>query len=356
MPNRRANVCLLIALLFAGASSMRSQGKTQTIVFSVTDKKSQPVTELKTADVKVREDGKEQAVTSVRNVIESPLSVAFLVDTGASRTSVPDYWQGEAGSFFTNTLRQGTDKGAIFHFRNTLTTTQALTNEPAALATALKQSGASGASALYNALVMTAASLEKAPGRRAIVLLSDGDDNASRTTPEEAIAAIRDTNIVVFPIIVKSDRVQPPESAGNFIKDLADRTGGSVFTVTSVKEVKEVFKTIQGILVSQYELQYPMAAADGKFHKVRIELADKTLKVKQPTGYYARPLSTSASSKLGAPCSGRVNKEYVFTLPRAAVTESGIPGCRSFIESMNARISFRTLSFSPQTHEMGRKP
>lgn len=289
MPNRRANVCLLIALMFASATSMRSQGKPLTVVFSVTDKKGQPAADLKASDVKVREDGKEQAVTAVTNVIESPLAVTFLVDTGASRLSVPNYWQAEAAGFFTAALRPGKDKGAVFHFRNVLAPTQDLTGDTGALATALKQNESSGGSALYNALIVTAGSLEKTDARRAIVLISDGDDNGSRATPTDAIAKLRDANVVVYPIIVKSDRVMPPDSAGNFIKDVADQTGGTLYTITSAKEAQKVFGEIRQALGSQYQLQYQSGSLDGKFHKFKIELADKNLKVKQPSGYFARP-------------------------------------------------------------------
>jgi VWFA-related protein len=282
-------VCLLIVLMFVSAIPMRSQGKAQTIVFSVTDKKGQPVTDLKPTDVKAREDGKEQAVAAVRNITESPLSVVFLVDAGAGRATVPTYWQTDAADFFTSALRPGKDKGAVFHFRSNLSNTQDFTGEATALAAALKRNEISGSSALYNALVMTAASLEKTETRRAIVLVSDGDDRGSRTTAEEALAKLRETNTVVFPIIVKSDRVLPPDSADDFVRRLAEQTGGTMYTITGSKEAQKVFAEIKELLGAQFQLQYQPAAADGKFHKVRIEVADKNLKIKQPSGYYARP-------------------------------------------------------------------
>jgi hypothetical protein len=117
--------------------------------------------------------------------------------------------------------------------------------------------------------------------------------NSSDFTAPHSFQAqtLRDKGVVVFPIVVKSDRVLPYDNkAEYFLKRLAEETGGVVFNTTNVKEAHKVFASIQELLASQFELQYqPGAGGDGKFHKLRIDFTDKNLKVRHPSGYYAKP-------------------------------------------------------------------
>jgi len=106
---------------------------------------------------------------------------------------------------------------------------------------------------------------------------------------EAALARVRDSGAVIFPITIKSDRVIGADNAPElFLRRLADESGGITFRVTKAQEAQNAFKEIQAALSGQFSVQYqPTTSADGKFHKTRVELADKNLKVKQPTGYYA---------------------------------------------------------------------
>jgi Ca-activated chloride channel homolog len=260
-----------------------------TIVFSATDKKGISAGDLKVADVRVSEGGKDQTISSVRKLADSPVSLVFLIDGSVGSAAVPTYWQGEAVSFLMSTLRPKTDKAGILHYRGNVARTQDMTDDIAALSVALKTNTPTGAAFIYDALTIVSDSLAKVEGRRVIVLVSDGQDQGSRMKLDAVAAKVRESGAVIFPITVKADRVTASDNTPEFfLRRLAEESGGIMFNVTKAQEAQNAFKEIQAVLSAQFSVRYqPTTNADGKFHKVKVELADKNLKVKQPTGYYA---------------------------------------------------------------------
>ena len=285
----RVHSLLLMALLIASAVPTFSQGKPVTIVFSATDKKGLSAGDLKVADVRVSEGGKDQTISSVRKLADLPVSLLFLIDGSVSSAPVPTYWQGEAASFLMSTLRPKTDKAGILHYRGNVARTQDMTDDIAALTVALKTNSPTGAALVYDALTIVSDSLAKVEGRRVIVLVSDGQDQGSRMKLDAVAVKVRESGAVIFPITIKADRVIASDNTPEFfLRRLAEESGGSMFNVTKAQEAQNAFKEIQAALGAQFSVQYqPTTNADGKFHKVKVELADKNLKVKQPTGYYA---------------------------------------------------------------------
>lgn len=285
----RVHSLVLVALLLASAVPMFSQGKPVTIAFSATDKKGLSAGDLKVADVRVSEGGKDQTISSVRKLADSPVSLVFLIDGSIGTAAVPTYWQGEAASFLMSTLHPKTDKAGILHYRGNVTRTQDMTDDIAALSVALKTNSPTGTALVYDALTIVSDSLAKVEGRRVIVLVSDGQDQGSRIKLDAVAAKVRDSGAVIFPITVKADRVTASDNTPEFfLRRLADESGGIMFNVTKAQEAQNAFKEIQAALSAQFSVQYqPTTNADGKFHKVKVELADKNLKVRQPTGYYA---------------------------------------------------------------------
>jgi Ca-activated chloride channel homolog len=285
----RVHSLVLMALWLASAVPTFSQGKPVTIVFSATDKKGLSAGDLKVADVRVSEGGKDQTISSVRKLADSPVSLVFLIDGSVGTAAVPTYWQGEAVSFLMSMLHPKTDKAGILHYRGNVTRTQDMTDDIAALSVALKTNTPTGAALVYDALTIVSDSLAKVEGRRVIVLVSDGQDQGSRMRLDAVAAKVRESGAVIFPITVRADRVTANDNTPEFfLRRLADESGGIAFNVTKAQEAQNAFKEIQAALSAQFSVQYqPTTNADGKFHKVKVELADKNLKVKQPTGYYA---------------------------------------------------------------------
>jgi len=285
----RVHSFVLMALLIASAAPTFSQGKPVTIVFSATDKKGLPAGDLKVADVRVSEGGKDQTISSVRKLADLPVSLLFLIDGSVSSAAVPTYWQGEAASFLMSTLRPKTDKAGILHYRGNVARTQDMTDDIAALTVALKTNSPTGAALVYDALTIVSDSLAKVEGRRVIVLVSDGQDQGSRMKLDAVAVKVRESGAVIFPITIKADRVIASDNTPEFfLRRLAEESGGIMFNVTKAQEAQSAFKEIQAALSAQFSVQYqPATNADGKFHKVKVELADKNLKVRQPTGYYA---------------------------------------------------------------------
>jgi VWFA-related protein len=285
----RVHSLVLMAPLLASAVPTFSQGKPVTIVFSASDKKGLSAGDLKVADVRVSEGGKEQTISSVRKLADSPVSLVFLIDGSIGTAAVPTYWQGEAVSFLMSTLHPKTDKAGILHYRGNVTRTQDMTDDIAALSVALKTNTPTGAALVYDALTFVSDSLATVESRRVIVLVSDGQDHGSRMNLDAVAAKVRESGAVIFPITVKADRVTASDDTPEFfLRRLAEESGGIMFNVTKTQEAQNAFKEIQAVLSAQFSVQYqPTTNADGKFHKVKVELADKNLKVKQPTGYYA---------------------------------------------------------------------
>jgi Ca-activated chloride channel family protein len=285
----RVHSLVLTALLLASALPAFSQGKPVTLVFSATDKKGLSAGDLKVADVRVSEGGKDQTISSVRKLGDSPLSLVFLIDGSIGTAAVPTYWQGEAVSFLMSTLHPKTDKAEVLHYRGNVTTTQDMTGDIAALSVALKTNAPTGAALVYDALATVSDSLAKVEGRRVIVLVSDGQDQGSRMKLDAVAEKVRESGAVVYPITVKSDRVTAIDDTPEFfLRRLAEESGGLTFNVTKAQDAQNAFKEIQAALSAQFSVQYqPTTGADGRFHKVKVELADKKLKVRQPMGYYA---------------------------------------------------------------------
>ena len=123
-------------------------------------------------------------------------------------------------------------------------------------------------------------------GRKAIVVLTDAEDNGSKVRVEEAIEAAQRTDTVIHVLLVYDPRMG--NNAG-VAKKMAEETGGRMIAVNSEKHLNEAFDQISQELRSQYTLGYypTNAARDGKFRKLRVETTDHELKVLTRKGYYA---------------------------------------------------------------------
>jgi Ca-activated chloride channel homolog len=263
---------------------------------SVTDGKSRYVTGLSANDFDIFEDGVKQPLTFfTRDPL--PLSVSLLIDCSSSMESKLPVAQA-AGARFLETLRVE-DRAQIVQFSDRPAVLQDFTSDRQALTNALRSTRASGATVLYNALYVVMKQLGQqgtaaSPRRRAIVLLSDGEDTASVVSDEQVLDLARQEDVAVYPIALRSER--PSDRAGiasgqatHFLTALARDTGGMVCFPKSLSELDGIYDKIAEELRTQYTLGYVSANGlrDGKWRRIVIRMQRDDVQVRHKIGYYA---------------------------------------------------------------------
>jgi Ca-activated chloride channel family protein len=264
---------------------------------SVTDARSRYVSGLSQADFAVFEDGVRQQLSFFTGD-PLPLSVALLVDCSASMDEKLPVAQ-EAGARFIRTLGPA-DVGQVVQFNDRISVLEDFTLDHGALEAAIRSTQASGPTVLYNALYVTLKQLARqgSPAvlrRRAIVLLSDGEDTASLATDDQVLDLARRAEVAVYAISLRPDRAQDRQrltfsQAEHFMTALAQETGGQAYFPNSLSELDSVYDRVAAELRSQYTLGYVSANVrrDGKWRRIVVRAADRDdLQIRHKIGYFA---------------------------------------------------------------------
>jgi len=264
------------------------------VVFTVTDKKGRRITDLKQNDFRVVDDNKPP--DQIRRFIAEnnlPLEVGLLVDASNSVRDRFKFEQESAIEFLNQTIHLSRDHAFVVGFDVTPEVTQDFTDNTEALARGVHDLRPGGGTAMFDALYFACRDkLLKTPRgeavRRAIILLSDGDDNSSHVTREEAIEMAQRAEAVVYTI---STNVSGTKGSGDKVLErIADATGGRAFFPFQLRDVANAFAEIQEELRSQYAIAYKPAdfKADGHYRTIEIVANDrKNFRVRSRRGYYA---------------------------------------------------------------------
>jgi Ca-activated chloride channel homolog len=265
---------------------------------SVTDGRNRLVPGLSEGDFAVFEDGIRQEVAYFTRD-PAPLSVALLIDGSASMTEKLPVAQ-EAASRFVAALRPE-DQGQVVQFNDRVTVLQDFTESHAALDKAIRSTQAAGTTVLYTALYVTLKQLARqanpeAPRRRAIVLLTDGEDTASVVGDEQVLELARQTDVGIYVISLLPNRPlerqgQAFGEASHFVASLARDTGGEVYVPSALSELNTVYGRVADELRSQYTLGYVSSNArrDGKWRRIQVRTpVHGELQIRHRVGYYAR--------------------------------------------------------------------
>jgi len=221
------------------------------------------------------------------------LQVGLLVDASNSVRDRFKFEQEAAIEFLNQTIRPRYDQAFIVGFDVTPEVTQDFTDNTDLLSVGVRGLRPGGGTAMYDALYFACRDkLLKAPQtgptRRAIILLSDGDDNQSHVTREEAVEMAQRAEVSIYAI---STNINGGGSHGDKILErIADATGGRAFFPFQLREVSDAFSEIQNELRSQYALAYTPAnlAPNGSYHSIEILAQNhKGLRVRSRHGYYA---------------------------------------------------------------------
>jgi Ca-activated chloride channel family protein len=273
---------------------IKLQANEVNLIFTVTDKHGHYIPNLKLSDFALLDDGRAPAkVTSFHQQINLPLRVGLVIDASTSIRSRFQFEQQSAIEFLLGILKARSDRAFVMGFDVTPTVTTDWTNDIDRLENGVNRLSPGGGTALFDA-VYTACrdklldeSRGQEPVRKAMVLISDGDDNQSRVRPDEAIKMCERAETIIYAI---STNWTPSRGKGDkVLTDMAEATGGQVFFPTSVENMSDSFKGIEEELRSQYALTYVPAdfKTNGAFRPIYLYCTDRRYEVRAKRGYFA---------------------------------------------------------------------
>ncbi len=262
------------------------------LVFTVTDSKGHFVTSLPQQDFGLLDDGRPPArVVRFQQQSNLPLRVGIMLDTSNSIRSRFDFEQQAAIDFFLQILRPA-DRAFVEGFDVQTDVAQDYTNRIDMLDTGIHKLRPGGGTSLFDSLYKTCRDQmltlkDATPVRRALVLVSDGDDDYSRSQESDAIKMCQRAETIVYTI---STNVGPSKDKGDdVLQRMADATGGRAFFPTRLEDMSIGFANIEQELRSQYALEYVPAdfKQDGSFRTIYLVSLDQRYQVHARKGYFA---------------------------------------------------------------------
>ena len=288
------------------------------VLFSVTDPQNRFVGNIEQPDVTISEDGRTQEVFSFRKETNLPLVCAILIDVSSSQEFTFADEKRAALAFLQSVLKTRKDTAALVRFREDVDFVQGLTNRLDRVNEAFNRlnwesristGSRHGATAMFDAIGITATELfppisapdaPEAVTRRAIILLTDGDDNASDRTLQDAIDDAHRSDVIVYALGI-GDRYRSTAVKRDVLETLAAQSGGRAYFPESFDDLRIAFGQINLEMRSQYLVAYEPSnsARDGAYRSIEIEVPGrKDVRVFHRRGYYAPRGGT------GAPASG----------------------------------------------------
>ncbi len=263
------------------------------VLFTATDRHGKFVRNLNENDFVIRDDNKPpQAVSDFRRETNLPLRLGLLIDTSGSVHGRFDFEQRAAIDFLQQTLRPKDDEAFVMGFSTHPQLGQDFTGDAKLLEVGVQRLREGGGTALYDAIYSSckdklAATEDATPARRALVILSDGEDNQSQVTRSQAIEMAQRAEVTIYAIstddsglVLRGDKV---------LQQIADSTGGRAFFPYKSKDIKNSFAAIAEELRSQYVISYHPAdfEADGRYRSIEISALKKALQIRSRRGYFA---------------------------------------------------------------------
>jgi VWFA-related protein len=305
------------------------------LFFTATSKQNRFITTLKQEDVRLTEDGMAQTILTFQRETDRPLSIAFLIDVSASEQRTLPQEKAAARAFIETVIQSSKDQAAIIPFAGSAFLEQDLTRDvlsiyravervevamPAYLGSGRPISGIAsgpgmkaipreGTTAIWDAVAVTASEVlfpshahqgqipqGQNQRRRAIILLTDGQDTTSRLLRSEAINRALEAETVIYAIGIGDSKYEGINKGA--LNAVAFATGGRAFFPKREADLKYAFSEIEEELRSQYLIAYSSTnkRRDGTYRQMRIditnlELQKEKLKLRYRPGYFAKPLS-----------------------------------------------------------------
>ena len=253
---------------------------------TVLNRQDQRIIELKKEDFRIFEDGVEQEIVSF-NIADEPIMVALLLDTsGSVRTDLMKIK--DAAIDFVNHLHSK-DAVSILTFSDDARILQPFSVDRVKTVDRIKQISSGNSTALYEMIAaVLKKTIEPIPGRKALVILSDGMDTRSHITKEETFNLAKGTWATIYCVYTKNNVDQVIWPGVEYLKKLSEYSGGSIFDGT--KDLRNAFAQLVNELSSQYRIGYYSTndKRNGKFRKVEVKMARSDLIARTIKGYYAK--------------------------------------------------------------------
>ena len=271
----------------------------------VKSKDGEAKTGLTKDDFVLKQDGKEQPIRFFSRGSDLPLSLALMVDTSGSQQTFIGDEALASDVFFETMLGRPEDRAMLVQFDNSILELKGMTNSASALHFALshvsQRGSGSGGTLLYDAIYEVAKKvLANEKGRKAMVILTDGGDNGSHRTIDEAIEQAQRADVQIYSVLYSmqnsltatyTGRAPEFDSGLAALQKMSESTGGHVFTVSRTLSLREIFEKIGQDLRLQYELGYkpPPDTQPNSYHKLELKAKDKKLTVQARKGFFEPP-------------------------------------------------------------------
>jgi VWFA-related protein len=266
------------------------------ILFTVTDKKGRFVTDLTKADFDIVENKKPQTIQQFTAESDLPLRIAVLVDTSNSIREQFRFEQEAAIRFMQSVIRPREDRMMLVSFDSAAELVSDLTGDLKQLEQGVKSMRPGGGTALYDAIYFAAKEKlmmdqPRDKFRRAMIVISDGEDTESRMSRDQALEMAQKADVVIYAISTNITR--DDKDGDKVLRYLTDETGGQAFFPFKVEDLDQSFENIANELRHQYNIFYrpePLKT-DGLYHPVTVKTKSrKDLIVRARKGYYAPKL------------------------------------------------------------------
>jgi len=278
---------------------IRFQVEEVAMLFAATDH-GKSVTNLSVSDVEIRDDNQPpQTILGFHNVTQLPLRIGLIIDMSNSIIDRFSFEQGAASKFLETVVTDKNDLSFVIGFNNSVLLVQDFTPDQTLTARAITQLAPGGGTALWDAVAFAADKLarpELQPVARVLVVISDGDDNSSSVSLQDAIWAAQRGQVTIYTVSTKegSSDESNPLLGNRALKKLSEQTGGTIFTPGSVGGLTRSLADLEQVLRGRYLVYYRPSSSksDGRYHAVDIK-AQKDghqLKVYARKGYYASAL------------------------------------------------------------------
>ena len=251
---------------------------------SVLDRKGKFVEELTRDDFLIEEDGERQEIRRFESMKDLPIRAGLVIDTSLSMvTSLPDVEK--AAYRFLEEVMTERDRAALVTFADEPKLRVRFTDDKTVLAGGLASLDAEGETALYDSIIFTLHYFSGLKGKRAMVVLTDGADSTSKYTFEDAIEFARHTGVSIY--VIGLNLPSNERDVRTKLYRITGETGGEMYHIDSVRDLKRVYEKIQLELRSQYLIAYQSSSTKEGFREVDIDLPKRRgLEAKSIRGYY----------------------------------------------------------------------
>jgi len=291
------------------------------VLFTAQDHSRRLLTDLKQADVRIMEDGRQQEITAFSRQVDLPLSLAILIDVSVSQQRTLPEEKSAAMAFLETVMRPAKDEVCVISFTGETTLEQGMTNNLARLRRSIERvqfvppsgyigggviagtppisgdnQAIAGSTAIWDAIWVTSDEiLGPAPEktRRAIILVTDGENTSGKKKLDDAVQAALRSEAIIYSVGI-GDNFYSGVDKGSLNK-ISERTGGRAYFPRDERELREAFQQIQEEMRSQYLIAYEPSNQnrDGAFRKINIELTNQQLqkdkvKVTHRQGYFGK--------------------------------------------------------------------